>query len=300
MQDPTILVIGPGAVGCLLAACMARARLRVCLLDHRPDRAARLHRIRLLENGHTTDVPVAVSADPTAVSASTHVIVCVKAFQTASVAQQIAPFIPSTACLLSLQNGLGNLECLQALACHDIRAAILNAGARLLDEGQVQATGDGPIEIAAPGMDSVGSEWTQIFNQAGFETQQERDVQAMLWRKLILNAAINPLTALYSIPNGMLPYTPEAAALAKDMILEASGISHATGIAIDPVDMHERMLTLCRKTARNHSSMLCDVLAKRPTEIDAINGAIVRHAEGHGLSAPVHTSLIKRFHRQFG
>ncbi len=289
------MIIGPGAVGCLLAARMARAGLAVRLLDYRADRADRLQHIRLTEDGQTTDVPVRVSADPALAAECGGIIVCVKAFQTAAVAGRIAPFVQPDARLLSLQNGLGNLEALQRIRCRDRRPGVMNAGARLITEGHVRATGGNAIAIAGTPDDPIAQTWKQILTQAGFNVQLEPDAQRLLWTKLVLNAAINPVTALYRIPNGALPLHPEAATLARELLLESARIARSTGIAIDTDDiLQQRLLAICETTRENRSSMLCDVEAGRPTEIDAINGAILRHARAHGLPAPVTAKLLDK------
>jgi len=294
--NPTILVIGPGAVGCLVAARMARAGLDVRLLDYREDRAARLRQIRLTEEGQASDVPVRVSADPGIAADCGAIIVCVKSFHTADVARRIAPYVRLDARVLSLQNGLGNLEALQGIHCRDLRPGVMNAGARLVDEGHVLATGGNAIVLAGAADDPVSQEWQQMFTQAGFGVQLEPDAQRLLWTKLVLNAAINPVTALYRIPNGELPTHPEAAALARDLLLESARIARSTGIRLDDDDtLQQRLLAICATTRQNRSSMLCDVEAGRPTEIDAINGAILRHARAHGLPAPANEKLLECF-----
>lgn len=340
MQTLPIMIIGPGAVGCLLASRMARAGGGVRLLDYRADRAARLRHIRLTDDDRTTDVPVRVSADPALGAECGGIIVCVKAFQTAAVAGRIAPFIRPETCVLSLQNGLGNIESLQQalasqppgsrgrspsskeanrdltnggrassraeadmtvsrmLKCRDLRPGVLNAGTRLVAEGHVHATGGNCIAIAGNPEEPVCQEWKRILTQAGFSVQLEPDTQRLLWTKLVLNAAINPVTALYRIPNGMLPAHPEAAALARDLLLESARIARSTGIALDDDDiLQQRLLAICETTSENRSSMLCDVETGRATEIDAINGAILRHARAHGLDAPVNAKLIETFLR---
>jgi len=296
MIAPPILIIGPGAIGCLLAGRMARAGLEVRLLDYRAARAARLRHIRLTEDGQTTDVPVRVSADPALAAECDGIIVCVKAFQTAAVAGRIGPSVQPGARLLSLQNGLGNLEALHPIKCRDLRPGVMNAGARLVAEGHVRATGGNAIAIAGTPDDAIAQAWQCILTQAGFSVQIEPDAQRLLWTKLVLNAAINPVTALYRIPNGELPSHPEAAALARDLLLESAHIARATGIALDTDDvLQKRLLAICATTRENRSSMLCDVEAGRPTEIDAINGTILRHARAHGLPAPVTEKLLEVF-----
>lgn len=300
-SHPTLLVVGPGAVGCLLAAKAAMAGIPVQLLDYRPARARTLQNIELIMPGETHQVPLSVSADPGCARHARHIVICVKAFQTHTVMQQIRPYVSSQALVLSLQNGLGNLSVLQALPCRDVRAAVLHAGVLRLSPTRVRTTGGNLIELAGQADNPLAQQWADTLDSARFRLRLAPDTDRMLWSKLVLNAAINPVTALYGIPNGELLTHPEAADLAEDLLRESSHIARHTGIALDEdTNLRKRLVALCEQTAHNRSSMLCDVEAGRPTEINEINGAILRHARANSLDAPITASLLKRFQQQFG
>ncbi|MEJ2597857.1 MAG: 2-dehydropantoate 2-reductase, partial [Anaerolineales bacterium] len=131
----------------------------------------------------------------------------------------------------------------------------------------------------------------EILEQAGFAIEYVRDAQALLWGKLVINAAINPLTALLGVPNGALLQRPSAHRLMAAAAAEAVAVAAARDVALPHSDPLETILAVAQRTAENRSSMLQDVQRRAPTEIDAINGAIVRLGEQAETPTPVNRAL---------
>ena len=296
-----IMVVGPGAVGLLWACRLARAGAAVELLDHRPDRARQLNQQGLTlvddQGEHTLHLPV--SADPARLSGMDLALVCVKAYDTAGVAATLAQHLPPNGHALTLQNGAGNLETLaQALGPQRVLGGTTSEGATLLGPGKVRHAGQGQTHLG-PMQGSPGpleAELAHIFNQAGFNTQVSPRAQDLIWSKLIINVGINALTALLEVPNGRLLELPDARQLMARAVAEALAVGDALNVNFIHADMPAAVETVARNTAGNISSMLQDVHAGRPTEVDFINGAICRFAQQAGLTAPVNqtlTSLVK-------
>ncbi len=130
------------------------------------------------------------------------------------------------------------------------------------------------------------------FNRAGLECRERDDIEAVLWEKLLVNVGINPLTALLRVPNGALPELPEAWDLAVAAASEALAVARAAGINLT-VDPEARLRQVCVATAANRSSMLQDVLAGRPTEIEALNGQVSARGQALGVPTPVNELLTK-------
>ena len=128
---------------------------------------------------------------------------------------------------------------------------------------------------------------------AGFEVQVVENAQSLVWGKLVINAAINPLTALLRVPNGELLQLPAARLLMADLAKEAAAVAKAQGVSLPFDDPAEAAENVARRTAANHSSMLQDVLREAPTEINAICGAIVSRGEEMGLSTPVNLTMVR-------
>lgn len=274
-----VTVIGPGAMGCLFSARLARAGMRTTLVDYKPDRAAALQK-----SGIVVDSPQGnFSARP---AVTTHVprgqdlvIVLTKAYSTSSLR------IPSEQPVLSLQNGLGNVEALCGMA----------GSARVLAGSTCEAAtllGEGHTCHVAPGITRVGA-WTSCpaapaldaLRKAGFEVEETTAPGQMLWEKATVNAGINPLTALLNVPNGMLIQLRETRELMRDLTVEAAKVAATEGYRF-PYSLVERTEEICRDTAENISSMLQDVRAGKRTEIDAISGEIMRRAQAASLPTP--------------
>lgn len=289
-------VVGPGAVGSLIAARLTRSGGHVCLLDYRPERAEELEHTGITVEG---DGPVwsaypAVSCDPTvAATGADCIIICVKAFHTTTVCRRLAPYLSERTVLLSLQNGLGNIEQLMALGAGNILAGVTGMGVRLMAPGQVLCTGSGITWIAAARGENAAAPVVVAMQRAGFDARLHPDLRSMLWTKLIINAAINPLTARYRLANGELLSHPEAAPQARAIVTEAVTVARAAGIPISEAEMLMTLEEVCRRTALNRSSMLCDVEQGRPLELQSITGAIIRQADALGIAVPVNRRIME-------
>jgi len=134
-----------------------------------------------------------------------------------------------------------------------------------------------------------------VFDRAGFDCRATDDIQAVLWEKLMVNVAINPLTALLRVPNGALPQLSAAWELAVAAAREAQMVARASGVTV-PGDPEARVQQVCQATAANRSSMLQDVLAGRPTEIDALNGQVAARGAALGVPVPVNYLLTCLIH----
>ncbi len=301
-----ITVIGPGAIGCLLAAYLARAGEEVSLLDHRPERAALLQDRGITVAGERGQfhIPIKVAADPTETSSAEVLILCVKANDTAVAAATLKDDISPESHLLTLQNGLGNVETLsEFFGSHRIFAGVTSHGATLLEPGHVRHAGYGEIWMGGadgPGSSQASTEKLQnlaaTLNRAGLQAQVVGDIQSILWRKLVVNVGINALTAILGVPNGALLTIPECQNVMDGAVEEAVQVARGCGIHLDVSEEIERVRAVCRTTATNISSMLQDVKRKKKTEIDQINGAVVRTAARLGMASPVNevlTALVR-------
>jgi 2-dehydropantoate 2-reductase len=242
--------------------------------------------VRLVDaQGNETKYPVHATNDPHDCVDVKHAIVLVKAWQTERVATQLSTCLAKDGLALTLQNGLGNHETLiQSLGVSRVALGSTTTGATLLDPGVVKAGGEGIISLER---NQALGPMEVALKSAGFKIELVDDAGALIWGKLVVNAAINPLTALLRVKNGELLERPSARKLMGTLALETARVAQAENIQLpfeDPVKMAE---DVARKTAANTSSMLQDVLRDAPTEIDAICGAVVRAAKKHGIETPV-------------
>jgi len=301
-------VIGPGALGTLFAARLALAGIPVMLVDYRPERAVELntHSLRLLDHVGEREAAVPVTADPHHLGEVDAALILVKAYHTETVGAMLAEYLPPAAVAVSLQNGLGNVETLAAhLGSARVIGGMTSQGALLEAPGVARDTGTGPTVIGRP--DGSEDEMLRAVNdallQAGFAAAVTRDLPAALWSKLLLNVAINPAAALTRLRNGALAEHEPSLKLMTAAAREAEVIGRKHGIKLPEVDWRARLQTACAATAPNVNSMLADVLRTRRTEIDALNGAVVRIAEQHRLPTPVNRvlwHLVKTLEEGYG
>lgn len=290
-----IVVLGPGAMGCLFAALLKKCGRDVMLLDHRRERADFINdRGLILERaGETDTIPVPATADPAAAGPAALVIVCVKAYDTAAAAQTAAACGPD-AQVLSLQNGVGNVEALTAaLGPERVLGGTTAQGANLVGPGHVRHAGNGETVVGEPGGGTArAARAAELFVSCGLTARVTEDLDSVVWSKLVINAAINPLTALFRVRNGALAEVPAARALMEEAAAEAAAVAGARGVRLLYPDAPAKVAAVAQATAENISSMHADVRAKRRTEIEQICGAVVSEAERLGVPAPVNRALL--------
>lgn len=284
-----IAIVGPGAMGLMHAAYLARQGLNVALLDHRPDRAERLNADGFIVEDETGQwqTHVACHAMPDFGPVDL-LLVFVKAYATREALTHARPLIGPRTMLLTLQNGLGNLEVLQEFQTPEyVLAGTTSSGATLQGEGHVRVAAVGQMVVGGTGAAALA----ELFSAAGLPATTTDDVPTVLWRKAVVNSAINPMTALTGLRNGQLLDTPALRSLLRQVAEESATIGRALGHNLCPATMPDEVEEICRLTANNRSSMLQDLSAGRRTEIEQINGAIAAAARKVGLSAPLNATL---------
>jgi 2-dehydropantoate 2-reductase len=286
VPEAGIAIVGAGALGTLLASQLPRGGRPVRVLARRRERADALR----------AEAPGAVVAsEPEALFPASLILLCVKAYQTDDVLRDLAgPWRASPAPVASLQNGWGHLEPIDAA----LPGVFLVAGATTLgaywdEAGRYRTSTGGGTVFAAwnDGAAPAAADAARRFRDAGLAADVAANGRDVLWRKLVLNVAVNPLTALHGIPNGALRTTPHLWTLCLAAAREAVAVRVAAGhlaATYDPEPLVERLL---RDTAANHSSMAQDLARGRRTEADAIVGSVARAGAAAGVGTPVIDSL---------
>jgi 2-dehydropantoate 2-reductase len=287
-----LLVVGTGAMACLFAARLAGMGADVTMQGSWLEglNALKTNGVRLLDlDNHEYRFPVRVIEESDDPGTYTEAIVLVKSWQTARVATQLEGLLTKSGIALTLQNGLWNYETLAAVLGEErVALGVTTVAARLLEPGYVKHTGAGKVTL---GINPRLEVLAEVLTKAGFQVESVADPRSLLWGKLVINAAINPLTAILKIPNGELLSQPDTRELLSEVATEAEFVAYHNGVRLPYPDPIEAVEQVARNTAANYSSMLQDVLSGRPTEIDAINGAIVREAEKVGIPTPVNRVL---------
>jgi 2-dehydropantoate 2-reductase len=235
--------------------------------------------------GDNYQYPVKVIEDVGSEQRFSQALVLVKSWQTERAAKQLNECLTTEGIALTLQNGFGNYETLmETLGKERVALGVTTVGAKLLEPGYVQFSGDGKVML---GDHERLSELVEKLERAGFAVEMISDPKSVLWGKLVINAAINPLTALLRVPNGELLKRPSARELMSEIVYEVVEVAKARGVDLPYTNPVEMVESVARSTANNISSMLQDVMRGTPTEIEAINGAIIRLGEKSGIETPI-------------
>ena len=287
-----ILIVGTGALGTLFASRLALIGANVTVLGSWKNAIEAFNRAgaRLVQpDGSNLRLPVRATNDPMECGNADLALVLVKAWQTARVACQLEQCLPGHGLAVTLQNGLGNREILVAsLGMARVAQGVTTTGATLLGPGLARMGGEGLISLETH---SRSPQVSDLLRAAGFRVELVPDANVLLWGKLVVNAAINPLTALLRVPNGDLLKRPAARLVMAALARETAAVASALAIRLpfsDPVVAAE---DVARRTAANRSSMFQDVKRGAPTEIDAICCAVVRAGLGSGVAAPVNWTM---------
>jgi len=296
-------------MGCLLSAFLTESGQDVVLVDHQADRAEIIGRdgVRLEGVSGERRVRVPVTVDPGRAADAGLILVCVKAHQTEDAVRPLAGRIGPEARVLTLQNGVGNVETLtRFFGPERTWGGITALGATVLGPGRVRHAGMGDTLIGAAVAGSDGdrlAEAAEAFSLAGLPARIEADVETLIWSKLIINVGINPLTAITRLRNGQLLDFPGTERIMEEAVGEAAALAAALNITLVYPDAVARVKEVARATAGNVASMLQDVLARNRTEIDYINGAVAARGRELGLDMTVNrtlTRLVKTIEASYG
>jgi 2-dehydropantoate 2-reductase len=298
-----IVIIGPGAMGCLLASLLSKAKIsgrqspeEIWLLDKNKERATIINQQGIVVEGlMDLATKIKVSVDPTEIGLADLAIVCVKSYDTKEAITRARTAIGDNTKVITLQNGIGNIEIISEVVGQEkVIGGVTNLGATLLGVGKVKYAGRGEtvigrIDAKIPvEMRSI----RQLFNKANLETRISRDIKALLWSKLIINVGINALTAITHLHNGKLIEFEGTRRVLREAVTEAIRVAKRKRIKLIYDDPLAKVEAVCEATAGNVSSMLQDVLRKKRTEIDFINGVIVRQGQESGIPVPVNSVLV--------
>jgi len=292
-----IVIVGPGAMGCLLAAFLAKSEQEIWLLDKDKERAQRIKQSGISIEGISGNwqVKINATAEPKEIDKADLIIICVKSYDTKEAITHARVLVGDNTGVLTLQNGIGNIEIISEVVGADkVIGGATNLGATLLEAGKVRHAGRGETVIGRSDgkipveMRSI----REIFNKVGLEARISRDIKGLLWSKLIINVGINALTAITGLNNGRLIEFEGTRKILREAVTEAVRIAKRKRIKLIYDDPLAKVEAVCEATATNVSSMLQDVLRKKRTEIDFINGVIVRQGQELGISVPVNSILL--------
>ena len=292
-----VAIVGAGAMGSLFGSLLAEAGHNVWLFDVWQEHieAVNQNGMTVDFDGKTRNIELQAASDPGKIGESELVLIFVKSTQTKAAAQTAARLAGPDGLVMTLQNGMGNAEAIaQTISSDRILVGTTAHGSTMLKAGSIRHAGAGPTTVGMWSQGESGFKKAQQiadqFTQTGIQTAAVKDVRPVLWDKLLVNIGINAITALTGIKNGQILDLELTKNLSREAVKEAASVAQAQDINIrnDAVD---HVFQVAAATATNRSSMGQDVDQCRPTEIDAINGFVVREAERLGIAAPVNRTL---------
>ena len=285
-----IAVMGAGAVGCYYGGMLARAGHDVVLVA-RPAHVEAMQRqgLRLDTQTFQEQVRVQASTQPEAVQGAQCVLFCVKSTDTESAGLAMAPHLAEGATVLSLQNGVDNAERLAAVLQRPVLPAVVYVATAMAGPGHVRHFGRGELVVApSPASEPLA----QTFAAAGIPVQVSDNVAGTLWAKLVLNCVYNPLSAITGLPYGEIVNSPglNIPRMMDDIVQECLAVARASGIHV-PEGTAEAVLPLAASMPGQISSTAQDLARAKHSEIDHLNGFIVRRGEALGIATPANRLL---------
>ena len=289
-------MIGSGAMGSVYGGLLAHAGFDVTLIDPREDHIGRVQRDGVIVEGvrgrHVIRVPALTS--PKGLPPADFAIVFTDANSTAQAASAAKDLLKLDGFALTLQNGIGNVEKLVAELgqARVIAGVTMNSGA-LPEAGRAAYTNAGVTSIGELDGHTTArlEEVARMLNQAGIETRIVPDPMAEIWTKFVLNCSINCLAAVTGLRSGVMYRTPEVSALQVRMLDEIFAVVERKGIRLTEPNMRKKIKDHCR-VRYNRPSMMQHVERGQRTEIDALNGALVREAKALGIAVPYNEAIV--------
>ena len=300
LRWPRFAVLGAGAVGCYFGGMLARAGAPVTLIGHPPHVEAITRHGLFFDGLHFQQyIPISASTQVSAARDAEIVLFCVKTLNTEEAAKSLMPYLALNAAVVSLQNGVDNVERIRSAAKIDAFAAVVYVAAAMTAPGQVKHSGRGDLILGdLPGRAREDGQRqgqlgriASLFELAGVPCRVSDNVEGDLWMKLILNCAYNAVSAL-----GRAQYRRAAGnrwtrAVMVKVIEEALGVARAAGVRLPEVNMVESVLEISESMANATSSTAQDLARGKRTEIDSLNGYLVRRGAELGVATPVNQTL---------
>ncbi len=281
-----VAVMGAGAVGCYYGAVLARAGHPVTLIGRPALVEAVAERGLVLDTAEGREtIPLVAVAGPEGVAGADLVLVCVKSGDTEAAGIAMLPHLTPDATILSLQNGVDNGERLAAVIGRPVVPVAVYVATAMEGAGHVRHHGRGDL-ILGRGGEAV-ADW---LNAAGIPTSVSDRVRDALWAKLTINCAWNALSALGDKPYGQLFAKEGVVTVLSEVTAECVAVATACGIHL-PEDMLAQVEAIARTMAEQRSSTAQDLARGRPTEIDHLNGKVVREGERLGIPTPANQVL---------
>ncbi|HEX7882052.1 MAG TPA: 2-dehydropantoate 2-reductase [Afipia sp.] len=283
-----VAVMGAGAIGCYFGAMLARAKHDVVLIG-RPQHveAVNQHGLMLESRFFHGGIPMQATTEASGVEGADVVLFCVKSPDTEASGRAIAPFLKPDATVICLQNGVDNAERLQTTIRPIAVPAVVYVATEMAGPGHVKHNGRGELII---GPSPASADIAKQFSEAAIPTTISDKVTSELWIKLVTNCAYNALSAVAELPYGPLLKVEGVTGVMHNVIDECEAVARALGIPL-PDTLRDTTLALAASMPEQYSSTAQDLARGKPTEIDYLNGHVVRKGAALGIPTPTNLAL---------
>ena len=284
-----IAVMGAGAVGCFYGGMLARAGHEMTLIGRPAHVEAMAKRGGLKFESALFDgiIPIGADTEASGIAGADVVLFCVKSADTEEAGREIAPHLKNDTVVISLQNGVDNAERLSAVLKRTVLPSVVYVAAGMGGPGHIQHHGRGDL-IIGPSPRSEGI--AKAFTDAAIPTAVSDEVLARLWDKLIINCVYNALSAIAQQPYGRLFEVEGAKDVMDSAIIECIAVAAELGITVSP-DIREKTFALVKVMPDQLSSTAQDLARGKPSEIDFLNGYVVRKGAEFGIPTPTNLAL---------
>jgi 2-dehydropantoate 2-reductase len=284
-----VAVMGAGAVGCYYGAMLARAGHEVRIVGRAQHvEAVNARGLTLETSGFTEAIHVAATVDASGVAGADIILFCVKSNDTETAGNDMAPYLNERVTVLSLQNGVDNAERLEAVLKRPVVPVAVYVATDMPASGHVRHHGRGELVI---GECRGSAAITEAFENAGIPTKVSDHVIEALWTKLIVNCAYNALSAVAQLPYGHLIEVDGAVDVLRDVVCECIDVAGRLGVSV-PEDILETVLGIAASMPSQYSSTAQDLARGKTTEIDYLNGYVVRKAAELSIAMPANRALL--------
>jgi 2-dehydropantoate 2-reductase len=300
-DSPRIAILGAGAVGCYFGGMLARSGARVALVGRAPQmEAIRRDGLQFDSVHYRGRIDLEASTDAAAVQGAAFVLLCVKTLDTVSAMEQAAPHLRSGAIVVSLQNGVDNVDRIREALGLDVIPAVVYVAAEVPGPGRLKHNGRG--DLVMPDRPDA-ARLAALFEPAGVPCRLSGNIATELWMKLVMNCTHNAMSALTQSRYGPMTANPLARDLMRQVIDEIVAVARALGVTLDAARLMDAAIKLGEAMSGAISSTAQDIARRKLTEIDSLNGYVVRRAAECGIPAPVNQTLhalVKLLEREEG
>lgn len=296
---PRVAVFGAGAVGCYFGGMLARSGVPVIFIGRGAQAEALARDGLFLDTLHFQErLTVEASAEPAAARGAEFILFCVKTTDTDQAARQLAPHLSSGAAVVSLQNGVDNVQRIRAASGIEALPAVVFVAAALAAPGRVKHSGRGDLAVgvlreqrARPGMAEQAAQVAALFESAGVQCRLSDNIETDLWAKLVMNCAGNAVTTLARTSYARAARHPAARELIRRTAEETIAVARAAGVELPGPELVAAGIRLAETLGEATSSTAQDIARGRRTEMDSLNGFVVRRGAELGVPTPYNETL---------